>query len=255
MRKAMRMRGRGNVTRVTMVEVAGKMLQAVEIECEGCGAKDHLHGTALPDQVARKKFTQRGWNTSGKKVKCPACVRKARPKAEPEIEVARQPQVSAPPVVEKKETPDVTKYVDTDKSKGTPVSGPVVVEREQRFGREVEVPEMDAPTKRRIFREIDGNWDESRGRYMGGVTDNTIAETLNVRRVWVEQVRHEAFGPNGDNDAIEEALGEAKAIEGRLNEYVDDAMKLAGRFEGELVKVKGVVAKLELIEKSLGARR
>lgn len=53
---------------------------------------------------------------------------------------------------------------------------------------------MGPDQRRRVFRAVDGNWDEKNRRYIGEATDVSLAAELKVPRAWVAQVRTEAFG-------------------------------------------------------------
>lgn len=114
-------------------------------------------------------------------------------------------------------------------------------------GKSEEKPrELTQVFRRKIFREIDGSYENN--RYVTGVTDKTIADELNVPRKWVEDIREEMFGPAGPNPevvAISEQLVElARAatkleIEGlKLAEEAEALRKKGQELEQKLAEIK-----------------
>ncbi|PYF05006.1 hypothetical protein BJ122_102232 [Rhodopseudomonas faecalis] len=48
--------------------------------------------------------------------------------------------------------------------------------------------------------------------YGDGWSDKLVAESLNVPRDWVRQIREKRFGPAADSEDVRAALGEARAV-------------------------------------------
>jgi hypothetical protein len=115
--------------------------------------------------------------------------------------------------------------------------------------------EMSATDRRRVFRSIDDEWDEDRGRYAGGATDQTIATALDVPRIWVETIRRESFGDTGNNAEIEEFQADLNKQITIVTNHMNDAITLAGKFEDTLKDLRAIKKRMERIESAVLPRR
>lgn len=73
--------------------------------------------------------------------------------------------------------------------------------------------------KRAIMDMLKEIYDVDAGRYKGGETDKTIAETLEggIMPGWVAQLREEFFGPDGGNDEMERLVNELRESQAKLD--------------------------------------
>jgi excisionase family DNA binding protein len=78
--------------------------------------------------------------------------------------------------------------------------------------------------KRQIIGMLDAAYDTAAGRYVGGETDKTIAESLGggVMPGWVAEIREELFGPEGGNDELAALVAEHAAALVRLAAWSND---------------------------------
>lgn len=106
---------------------------------------------------------------------------------------------------------------------------------------------MSPADKRRVFREIDDNWDEAKGRYLGGISDSVLATKLNVPRAWIVSTRIEAFGESQRNEDTDKLLGDLKNLKGEVNRNSAAALELAGKFEANEKALDALIAKVEKI--------
>ncbi|KZY05246.1 MULTISPECIES: hypothetical protein [unclassified Sulfitobacter] len=115
--------------------------------------------------------------------------------------------------------------------------------------------EMTIPERRKIFREIDENYDEANSRYVDKATDNTIAVKLGVPRKWVEDIRAENFGPSGVNTEMERVASAIARITAQLTDAINDCMEAAAKAEDLKKEADEARGTLEQIKKSVGPRR
>lgn len=112
---------------------------------------------------------------------------------------------------------------------------------------------MTPADRRRIFREIDENYDDANGRYLGDASDAEIANKLSVPRKWVEDIRSENFGPSGQNEEMGKL---AIAIERMRVDYsalVADAMKVAEAAEAKGKELDALKSRLQAVERAVDA--
>jgi hypothetical protein len=88
-----------------------------------------------------------------------------------------------------------------------------------------EVREMPVDQKRRIWREIDDNYEAK--RYVPGITDKILGEKLNVPWAWVKDIREADFGPEGSDPEIAKMNTRIKEAETKINEVESLAFRCA----------------------------
>jgi hypothetical protein len=108
--------------------------------------------------------------------------------------------------------------------------------------------DMTPADRRRVFREIDDCWDEPKGRYIGNSTDNTISGKLGVPRIWVQQIREEAFGKTQRNGELEAIAETSKRLQGQCEKASAEALELASTFERLQLEVTTLRARIEAYE-------
>ncbi len=199
----------------------------------------------MPPSMFNRKITQNQWDVIGGEAYCPLHGRHRHAAERPATHLTLVPPTPAPVV---------KKEIETMNTK------PVVRDLSQ-LG-EITAHTIEPTTKRRIYRAIDGNWDEDRGRYLGGTSDQSIATELNVPRAWVAQVRVEVFGDNGGNEEIEELrtlLDDADRrfteIAARGSKQVELAIAAVSELEKVRNEVRDLRRRLERVEASTLPRR
>lgn len=91
------------------------------------------------------------------------------------------------------------------------------------------VREATFADKKRIRTALDEFYDEDRGHYRGDWSDRTLAEKLDMPRVWVAQVR-DTYGPDKNDSERIAAEAQVLAIRQtitRLNSLTTEAKKIA----------------------------
>lgn len=106
---------------------------------------------------------------------------------------------------------------------------------------------MTPVDKRRVFREIDDNWDEGKGRYVGSATDKSLAEKLNVPRIWVEQTRKEAFGESNRNEDVDKLIGNLRNLKGDADRLGQQALELATKYEALSAQIADAIEKVQAV--------
>ncbi|MGR3813422.1 MAG: hypothetical protein ACU0AU_04970 [Cognatishimia activa] len=108
--------------------------------------------------------------------------------------------------------------------------------------------------KREIISMLEEVYDSDAERYIGGDTDETVADVLSVMPGWVAAIREEFFGPAGSNEEIEQLIKDVKS-------YLVSARNSSTKLEKDLALVdasietaEGYLARLESIEKAVGPR-
>jgi len=115
--------------------------------------------------------------------------------------------------------------------------------------------EMTPADKRAIFREIDGCYDEKRGRYVDDWTDQAIATKLAMPRKLVTDVREENFGPSGENTELERVVTLLSRIDGDVRAAIDKCMTAAAEAEKLGVEVTEAKERVEQLRRAFGPHR
>lgn len=263
------------------VTVGGRDLSGRGVQCIRCNRVELYTAKiattkGVPHSMLMKKFTLQGWVYRSKGWECPDCIAKDKVarKAGGGVAMTAPPRAIIPvanrlngggggdggsSLITGATTitgimadhivfaPGTITQITT-KEKPVPIESPL-------DAREAAIAKMTPPDRRRIFREVDDNWNEPKGRYLGAVSDRTIAEKLKVPPVWVETVRRESFGDSADNDEIERLQGEIAKLEGTVQLQIDAALKVAASLETILKEVRGLSDRLQMVEKAVGLKR
>ena len=269
---------------------SGAWTSASRIKCIKCGATEDIvthkiGGSHMPVDATIKKLKQRGWSIRSKKAICPACLtahQRVRgkditaiwfeeaqdlPLPASAIGVSGEPfsgeidltpgamawfdDAPRAPTAEDFPIHDTVEYLDTPAfTEEPPMTDQNVVQLDATTPRE---PTREQ--KRRIHQEIEGNWDERAGRYLGSASDRSIAAGLSVPPAWVADIRADFFGDSGENADIAEFKIELAARIEDVEKLVENAMTSAARFDEILKEMKGLKARLERVEKSVLIKR
>lgn len=117
--------------------------------------------------------------------------------------------------------------------------------------------------KRQIMALLDDVYDTKAGRYTGGETDKTVADTLGagIMPGWVAEIREEFFGADGGNDDLTELLAElakwktdAEKLATDCNATIKDAIKLLNEFNATRQKVTEFETRLNKLKKAVGPK-
>jgi hypothetical protein len=171
-----------------------------------CGAELDITDNGerpLPDDVARRKFSQKGWRIGRDREHdlCPTCVANER-------QSRRKPR---------------EEVVKIDPDKNIPLT-----ERAVRIagGSLPENPpprQMDTDERRIIFGKIDENWAGKEEGYRTPWTDQAIARELGIPLAWVVEVRSQFFGEVRDNQEVREILARIESASFDARKLIEDA--------------------------------
>ncbi len=171
-----------------------------------------------------QKATKQGWSYIKGRLRCPACEAKRKADA----------------AVKKQENDEMTEAAT--------------------------VTELRQPTreqKRQIMSMLEASYDTKAGRYTGGDTDKTVAETIGggIMPGWVSEIREEFFGPDGSNDDMEAVIAEMKsALEAFtvLRKENDEVAERAQRIENDMnqhkARIDRAISRIETIKAAVGPK-
>ncbi len=177
-----------------------------------CGASEEIksHSPIPPDQFA-KKFKAKGWQL-GKAPRCPAC--RAKPKKEEPVQ-----------------------------SNKAPAAGPALADQD----REPAAPSPAARNQRRlIYLALEDGYDEGKGGYKEGHSDEIIAANMKCHPNLVRIVREEFFGP-----AAPPEPPEALAIRGDIQALAQELGEVYGMIKGAQGRASGIEAKISALNTRL----
>lgn len=128
------------------------------------------------------------------------------------------------------------------------------------------VTELRQPTreqKRQIMAMLEASYDTKAGRYTGGDTDKTVAETIGggVMPGWVSEIREEFFGPDGGNDDMEIVVAELKsarealtALRGELVPVMETAHRIENDMRQHKERIDRAISRIETIKTAVGPK-
>ncbi len=205
-----------------------------EVKCDHCDFTENFR--ADYERVSSDKFevkegqvltkaTQKGWSNIKGSLRCPECEAKRRNTAKPKKEITMTNVLNLP---------------KTD---------------------EARQPSRDQ--KREIIALLNEVYDTKVGRYTGGETDKTVAETIGggVMLGWVAQVREDLFGPDGGNDDLVElrdevqaAIFECTAVAKQCQEDIDKAVGTLKSYNGVREKLVDILTRIDKLKKAVGPK-
>jgi hypothetical protein len=92
---------------------------------------------------------------------------------------------------------------------------------------------------------LDRNFDDAKGRYLDGFSDDRIATHLNVPRVFVSTIREAAYGPLLGNPEIDALRDEIAAFEKRVDTFATEANQTAAGLQAIVTGLRARLDKLE----------
>ena len=168
------------------------LITVARFHCAKCARfLDLTLGEGAPRQAnaLAKRASREGWQTDAmtrNKTLCPECL-KAKPNQDTDSELRSAPMAASP--IPLRPTPQ------SIQAKATP---------DQRL---------------KIRAALDEHFDDASGRYLGSMTDATIAEKLNVQRILVETIREAAYGPIRESPEISSIRSDVASFEERLETW------------------------------------
>lgn len=167
--------------------------------CNGCGATADLSmnsGNGVNPEAMAKIIRDRGWSADPFRRSvsyCPAC--RVRPKNDPNSELKKViPMAKAPE--------------------------PVAAIREA------------TPQQRTTIRNyLDKHFDDAAGTYLDGMSDQKIAEAVNVPRMIVERMRDTAYGPIKVDPEIQAIRTELATIKAQADKLAAAVVDLTARLD------------------------
>lgn len=183
----------------------GRFIKVCRFTCVGCGttydqrqSQDGLNPEAIANQMKN-----RGWDAHARRPQdtfCPACKGKSKPPNDPDSELKKMPDVIRGVLVSV--TP--AKPLDPPPPPATaPQPDPTAVTPEQRA---------------QVRHLLERYFDEAKGCYAPGWTDQRIAAEAGLYRISVTHLREAAYGPIRITPEMQMALTEMKRLEGLLAE-------------------------------------
>jgi len=172
------------------------------IVCAQCGAHEEytINGPHNPEAVI-KGFRAKGWDAdiqTARLCRCPACVG-SKPKHDPDA---------------------LIRHLSVVGSNTTSNEAPMAVPPNK--------TELTVDDKRRIRQLLDGVFDESKGAYLDGYTDDKAAAELTLPRKLLTDYRESAYGPLKVDPEVAAARTAFEAVEAKaamLRKDFEAAMK------------------------------
>lgn len=147
--------------------VNGAPITSARFACARCGGHADLQiSSHEPPEKIVKRAERVGWHISNSRAECPICVNRDRSREKPKTDWLAKAREGL-----KERFPEMA-------------VSPIPTAR---------APSADQ--RQRIRALLDANFDDAKGRYLDGFSDQKIAEDLSVPRVFVEQIREAAYGP------------------------------------------------------------
>ena len=169
----------------------------VQAECSDCGAVAHNSNSGMDPVMFAKILQHKGWSIgpNAKKPACPKCVSKAK-------------------MLKKKGNNTMS---EIEKIK---------VEDLQRVG-------PTGPQNREIYSILDSFFDEKKGIYRDGYSDEQVSKDVGLARDVIVKIRSEAFGPLKAPQELSDLKDEI-AIAKKL--YAEEMNRLETKLDAELKK-------------------
>ncbi len=179
----------------------GRPLPAVRFVCASCEAKLEfaVGGQAINPEAVVKKAADRGWEVKprSERATCPRCVAERRERAKGDSPTP--PPAHAAPVRFSIPVGHSEKVIPMQSKPSTPTA---VTPRPLTDGERLKIRTL-----------LDSHFDDAKGRYLDGYSDQRIAAEVNVPRIHVETIREAGWGPirvDPEVAAITEELRKAR---------------------------------------------
>lgn len=117
-------------------------------------------------------------------------------------------------------------------------------------------PKRDMTTREKIgiYAMLADVYDLDAGHYIGGETDDSVADVLGVMPGWVAQIREADFGPDGANDDIAILSERVETMERELARNRDVLVNLTKTQSGMSDEVASMATELKRIKDTLSRR-
>lgn len=207
---------------VRSVQVDGRHVRMATIECGRCGRTEQIQDHGMPPTVVVKKFQRAGWATDGRhsrKNRCPDCLAEAGDDQE------------------ESEMKNVVVDLKSQASGAALAAGAHT--------------EVSAEQRSSIRRKLDEFFDDKKGQYLDGYSDQRIGEEVGVGWKHVADLREAAYGPLKGDPQVESILRQLEQI-GRVVEEADAQKVKAERETAKLTDLIGQIReRLSRIDKDL----
>jgi hypothetical protein len=204
------------------IEVGGHPRRAARFNCSRCDAVLDVplkNGNVLaPDLAAKIAVRDYGWQANAENAKaarCPACQPGGR----------RQGNLAIQSPEEEPDMPAAEKVTPIKPPPAPPAVTPTPLTIEQRV---------------QIRSYLDKHFDDATGVYLDGMSDQRIAETIDVPRIHVEQIREAAYGPIRTDPAVAKMQSDIASFKRALDAHLAEFTQLQERakaMEAELPKL------------------
>lgn len=176
----------------------GQRVAYAVLACAKCGdrAEKRMHRGHLPPDVVAKFFKRDGWALDPMKahtVRCPSCQHPKEPKLTKETKVALAVVPAA--VTPAPPEPKIT------------VTGLILTPAQKIL----------------VRRKLDALFDEPKGIYLDGYTDQKIGEEIGLPWLAVRELREAAYGPLRSMPELDALVAQHQALMARTEQAVKDA--------------------------------
>lgn len=221
--------------------------------CSACGAEDWIEiksGHGLRPEALITKMRDRGWQSNRHSVTvfCPSCLG-SKPKNDTDSELKnfaqkQEAKVAGVNDVAKKEPQKPKALAEMVVVSSAPASNPPAVTI---YGVPPDPIKNATPKQRRDVRnKLDEFFDEDKGMYLDGRTDQSIAEELNVPRKLVEEIRKLSYGEIRQDETLVTAEERVAKLRAEFQEAVKRLRsEFDSRIETELSSFRADLNKIE----------
>jgi hypothetical protein len=201
---------------------------AARMTCSGCGAHGEVtmpSNTNNPEEVA-KWFAHKGWTADPWRHRyclCPECT-KSKPKNDPDSELRRfQGVTNMTSIALKTPTPEEA------------------------------TREPTAQERQKIRRRLDEVFDDSKGMYLEGQSDQSIGKELDIPWAIVRKLREVAYGQILVDEQVDKTRNELQTLKDALLAVQAEATKHAAALVEFRARVDGLSAKVDRALSDVGA--
>jgi hypothetical protein len=179
--------------------------------CEQCQATTEefvASGQPLDPEGLAKRAARKGWLAEARsrgRTLCPRC-KANKPKNDPDSEIKKVKQMTVTPIK------------------------PIAEVREPTTDQRVQIRNL-----------LDKHFDDAKGKYLDGMSDQKVAEAANVPRAIVERMRETAYGPI----RVDPEVAAIQALVAELGKQVDAAAEEHTKLRARQVALEERLGRLE----------
>ena len=183
--------------------------------CAADGCRESLDITKrdhVPPEAVAKKFRQLGWSFDNDKpgrVRCPKCLAKSKPQKDEPVTAIKPPTATVTPITAMPRT-------------------------------------LTADEKAKVRLLLDGQFDDQKGMYLEGYSDQRIGSETGVPWACVRDLREIAYGPIKMNPEIETLRAELGALHERARQAMSEAGKALSDCASLSTRIENLAKKLGL---------